>query len=111
MGVATWCNFLGGQSHRVAGITKCHMSRRVAESEYWNLEFPLQKSHKILTWRNGSVIPDTLCSGLYPVMTKDLRFLTRGMACTKMDQFQLIIKPWEMRHSVHASIYNIIDES
>ena len=42
MGVATQCNFLGGQLHRVTGITKCCMSCRVAESEYWNLEFPLQ---------------------------------------------------------------------
>jgi len=74
----------------------------------WLPFLSIQRSHKILTWRNGSMIPDTLCSGLYPVMTKDLRFLTRrGMACMKMDQFRLITKPWEMWHSMHASIYNI----
>ena len=34
MGVATQCNFLGGWSHRVTGITKCHMIRRVGMLEF-----------------------------------------------------------------------------
>jgi hypothetical protein len=33
---------------------------------------------RILTCKNGSVMPPTSCSGLYPVVTSDLRCLTRS---------------------------------
>jgi len=37
---------LGGQSHRVAGIAKCRMSRRVGILEFdWNLGVPLYITH------------------------------------------------------------------
>lgn len=40
-----------------------------------------RNKRRILTCKNGSVIPETSCSGLYPVVTRDLRFLTsRGTA-------------------------------
>lgn len=40
--------------------------------------FPSNRSkRRILIWRKGSVIPDTSCSGLYPVVTSVLRWRTR----------------------------------
>jgi len=38
MGAVTWCDFLGGWSHRVTGIASVAW---VAELEYWNLRVPL----------------------------------------------------------------------
>jgi len=34
MGAVTWCDFLGGWSHKVTGIAKCHMSHRVGILEF-----------------------------------------------------------------------------
>ena len=45
--------------------------------------FPsIRRRRRILTWRKGSVIPETSCSGLYPVVTSDFRCRTStGTAC------------------------------
>ncbi len=47
----------------------CHLSQAPFPSN--------PRSRSILTWRKGSVIPETSCSGLYPVVTKDFRCRTR----------------------------------
>jgi hypothetical protein len=47
-----------------------------------------RNNRKTLTCKNGSVIPDTSCSGLYPVVTSAFKLRTsRGTACkvTKSD--------------------------
>ena len=54
MGVATWCNFLGGWLHRVTGIAKCHMSCRVRMLEFESSPYitPPSRTH----WPNCSEI-------------------------------------------------------
>ena len=47
MGAVTWCNFLGGWSHRVTGITSVTW---VAGSEYWNLRVPLTNTLELISW-------------------------------------------------------------
>ena len=42
MGVATWCDFLGGWLHRVTGIAKCHMSCRVGMMEFESSPYSCQ---------------------------------------------------------------------
>lgn len=42
----------------------------------------IRSNRRIFTCRNGSVIPDTSCSGLYPVVTSDFKLRTsKGTAC------------------------------
>jgi len=56
IGVATWCDILNKQSHRVAGIARCRISHRVAESEYWNLGVPLTQPRRCDAYVQGLVV-------------------------------------------------------
>jgi len=53
MGVVTWCDFLGGRSHRVAGITKCCMSCRVRM-----LKFESSPYSSMYRDAQGTLIPE-----------------------------------------------------
>lgn len=58
-----------------------------------------RSNRKTLTCKNGSVIPETSCSGLYPVVTKAFRLRTSsGTACEHVNN-----KLASTRESTHIS--------
>ena len=79
----------------------------------WGSPFPrIRRRRRILTWRKGSVIPETSCSGLYPVVTSALRCRTStGTACEIMWVKVTSLSGDSARFGIHSGHSGLLDTS